>query len=137
MSIIRIFSMNSLDLTTNLTGTMIYADFLSTFEVNLGILCVSLPMLGPIYSRYIRRGPPTTNGKLSGPSSSGALRTFGTGPRKHYRLDDDPTYTVAADGKGSPNGSDVELNPMQAQGLQAIQVDREWTVQVSSTTKGV
>lgn len=131
VSIIRIFSMNSLVLSTNLTGTMVYADFLSAFEVNLGILCVSLPMLGPIYHRYIRRGPPTSSTKLSGHASSGALRTFGTGPRKHYRLEDDPTYTVTADGKGSPNGSDIELNPYSRHS-QAIKVEREWTVQVSS-----
>lgn len=124
--------MNSLDLVSNLTGTMIYADFLSAFEVNLGILCVSLPMLGPIYHKYIRRGPPASSAALSGHASSGALRTFGTGPKKHYRLDDDPTYTVTAGGKDSPNGSDVELNPYPGRGLQAIQVEREWTVQVHS-----
>lgn len=114
---------------------MVYADFLSAFEVNLGILCVSMPMLGPIYHRYIRRGPPTNSTKLSGHASSGALRTFGTGPKKHYRLDDDPTYTVTAGGKGSPNGSDVELNPYP-RGTKDIQVDREWTVQVT-TKQGV
>lgn len=121
--------MDSLDLATNLTGTMVYADFLSVFEPNLGILCVSLPMLGPIYARYIRRGPSSANSKLSGGhASSGALRTFGTsGQRKHYRLDDDTTCTVTVGGKGndgSPQTSDVELN--------AIQVDREWVVETET-----
>lgn len=41
---------------------MIWVDFLSTTEVNLGILCVSIPMLGPIYKRITGRG---TRSKLS------------------------------------------------------------------------
>ena len=42
----------------NLTGTMIWADFWSATEPNLAILCVSLPMLGSMWSRCItgRRG---------------------------------------------------------------------------------
>jgi hypothetical protein len=42
----------------NLTGTMIWADFWSATEPNLAILCVSLPMLGSMWTRCItgRRG---------------------------------------------------------------------------------
>lgn len=143
VSIIRIVSLNSLDLSTNLTETMVYADFLSTFEVNLGILCVSLPMLGPIYHRVIgRTGVPTTTGKASG--SSNGLRTFGTGPRKHYRLDDtiaaaeagygDKNYGTKVEAVGgSPNGSDIELTPIHQHHQQqnAIQVETEWVVNIS------
>lgn len=141
--------MNNLDLTSNLTGTMIYADFLSCFEVNLGILCVTLPTLGPVYHRFfIRVGLTSSYGtgqKASG-STSNALRTFGggagTGPRKHYRLDDtavgstDQVYGYAGAkceaGETSPTNSDIELNSMQPQGSdKAIQVQTQWTVQVS------
>lgn len=157
VSVIRIISMNNLDLTTNLTGTMVYADFLSAFEVNLGILCVSLPTMGPIYRRVFRRGAGTSRrtgagtsgakgggaGGLGTGSSSNALRTFGTGGRKqHYRLDDDKASMYYAgtriqagsggDG-GSPASSDVELNAMLhgQHGPNAIQVETEWVVQVS------
>lgn len=34
---------------------MVYADFLSTTEPNLGIICVSLPLLGPLFSWIHRR----------------------------------------------------------------------------------
>lgn len=141
VSIIRIVSLNSLELSTNLTGTMIYADFLSAFEVNLGILCISLPMLGPIYHRCIgRKGGVTTTGKTSG--SSNGLRTFGTGPRKHYRLDDTIAAAEAGYGDkkygtkveavgGSPNGSDIELTPIHQQ-QNAIQVETQWVVNVST-----
>ncbi|KAK4124292.1 hypothetical protein N657DRAFT_680304 [Parathielavia appendiculata] len=57
IAIIRIVTLTQLDL-MNLTGTMIWADFWSATEPNLGILCVSLPMLGSLWSRCVatRRG---------------------------------------------------------------------------------
>ncbi|KAL2146434.1 hypothetical protein VTI28DRAFT_3903 [Corynascus sepedonium] len=58
IAIIRIVTLTQLDL-QNLTGTMIWADFWSATEPNLGILCVSLPMLGSLLSRCMpsrRRG---------------------------------------------------------------------------------
>ena len=39
----------------NLTGTMIWADFWSATEPNLAIVCVSLPMLGSLWSRCTSR----------------------------------------------------------------------------------
>ncbi|KAK3693382.1 hypothetical protein B0T22DRAFT_449692 [Podospora appendiculata] len=66
ISIIRIVVLTQLDL-TNLTGTMIWADFWSCMEINLAIICVSLPMLGTLFSRCTsRRGA----SKLPGPSNS-------------------------------------------------------------------
>lgn len=138
VSIVRMIAMNNLDLATNLTGTMIYADFLSAFEVNLGILCVSLPTIGPIYRRIFKRNGTTagTSGKATG-SSSNALRTFGTGQRKHYKLEDDKASMyyagtrIQAGGEGSPASSDIELNAIHQHGPNAIQVDTEWVVQVS------
>lgn len=54
---------------------MIWADFWSTVEPNLGIFCVSLPMLGRLRSRLTsRRGA----SKLEGPSSEDA-----TGSRRY------------------------------------------------------
>lgn len=146
-SVIRIFVMNDLDLANNLTGTMIYADFLSCFEVNLGILCVTLPTLGPVYQRLFKRAGITssyaTGQKPSGSASNG-LRTFGGsgGPRKHYRLDDtavgstEQVYGYAGTkceaGEASPTNSDIELNPMQPQGSgNTIQVQKQWVVKVS------
>jgi hypothetical protein len=45
---VRIIALKHLDL-ARLTDTMVWVDFLSTAEVNLGILCVCLPMLGPVF----------------------------------------------------------------------------------------
>ncbi|KAH6623822.1 hypothetical protein F5144DRAFT_372451 [Chaetomium tenue] len=66
IGIIRIVTLTQLDL-MNLTGTMIWADFWSATEPNLAILCVSLPMMGSLWSRCVatRRG----NSKLAYHSS--------------------------------------------------------------------
>jgi hypothetical protein len=50
----RIFTLEALDL-NNITETMVWVDFLSTTEINLGILCVSVPMLKPIFRRIMGR----------------------------------------------------------------------------------
>ncbi|CAG9945419.1 unnamed protein product [Clonostachys rosea f. rosea IK726] len=48
VAVVRIIALKHLDL-ARLTDTMVWVDFLSTAEVNLGILCVCLPMLGPVF----------------------------------------------------------------------------------------
>lgn len=67
VAITRIISLTQLNL-LNLTGTMVWADFWSTVEPNLGIFCVSLPMLGRLRSHFSsRRGA----SKLEGQPSEG------------------------------------------------------------------
>ncbi|KAK6201989.1 hypothetical protein LQW54_009202 [Pestalotiopsis sp. IQ-011] len=46
VGVFRIVSLLSVHLKGNLTGTMVYADCLSTIEPNLAVLCVSPPVLG-------------------------------------------------------------------------------------------
>ncbi|KAK3401706.1 hypothetical protein B0T20DRAFT_121270 [Sordaria brevicollis] len=71
VAIIRIVTLVGLDM-ENLTGTMVYADFWSTVEPNLAILCVSMPMLGSLWARCTtRRGA----SKLT--PTTGASATFG------------------------------------------------------------
>lgn len=50
---------------------MVWVDFLSTTEINLGILCVSLPMLGTIYHRVFKRAGAS---RLGNSSPSGGHR---------------------------------------------------------------
>ncbi|KAJ9412518.1 hypothetical protein QL093DRAFT_2027278 [Fusarium oxysporum] len=63
VAIIRIISLASVDVKGNVTGTMVWAAFLSTVEPNLAIVCVSLPMLAPLYARL--RGRPLLSTKRS------------------------------------------------------------------------
>lgn len=54
-AIFRLVYISSVDLTTNITGTMPTTVFLFILEPNLAILCVSIPMLRPFWSRYKER----------------------------------------------------------------------------------
>ena len=49
---VRLATVFDNDLRGNLTGTMPTTIFLCVFEVLLGILCVSIPILRPFYQRY-------------------------------------------------------------------------------------
>ncbi|EGR51612.1 PTH-type GPCR protein, partial [Trichoderma reesei QM6a] len=53
VAVCRIITLTHLNM-DNVTGTMVWADFLSTLEANLGIICVSLPMLGPLVVKYTK-----------------------------------------------------------------------------------
>ncbi|KAL5614317.1 hypothetical protein BROUX41_004425 [Berkeleyomyces rouxiae] len=56
VSVWRIVALTKLDMHNDLTGTMIYASFLSTTEPLLGIMCISLPMLRPTTHLFCSRG---------------------------------------------------------------------------------
>ncbi|KAI1640002.1 hypothetical protein F4809DRAFT_592109 [Biscogniauxia mediterranea] len=51
-AIFRLIYISTVDLTTNITGTMPSTVFLFILEPNLAILCVSIPMLRPFWVRY-------------------------------------------------------------------------------------
>ncbi|KAI0596490.1 hypothetical protein F4775DRAFT_314008 [Biscogniauxia sp. FL1348] len=51
-AIFRLIYISTVDLTTNITGTMPSTVFLFILEPNLAILCVSIPMLRPFWMRY-------------------------------------------------------------------------------------
>lgn len=62
----------------NLTGTMIYADFWSTVEPNLAILCVSMPMLGTLWARCTtRRGASKLTPTADGTATFGGTNNSG------------------------------------------------------------
>ncbi|KAK0714226.1 hypothetical protein B0T21DRAFT_386954 [Apiosordaria backusii] len=85
VAMIRIVTLTQLDL-VNLTESMIWADFWSATEPNLGILCVSLPMLGNLWTRYFSRKSPS---KLD-PYHSSENGTNGTNGFSKLRNRSDP-----------------------------------------------
>lgn len=96
VSIFRIIYISSADLETNLTGTLPLSIFVSQIEPLLAIICVSIPMLGPIYKRYRRHNGSSrlydmrgSSGLPSGPSSSKN--------RRHWEMD--TMQTTAAAGR--------------------------------------
>src|SRR5687768_14660256 len=81
VAIARIVSLLQLDL-MNLTGTMIYADFWSAFEPNLGIICITLPMLGPLFTNC------TVRIKTTSPNSGPSGASYNSNPKAFNRLHD-------------------------------------------------
>lgn len=60
---VRLASVFNVDVRGNLTGTMPTTVFLCVFEVLLGILCVSIPILRPLYQRYKWHVAPSRHSK--------------------------------------------------------------------------
>lgn len=103
-------------MTNNITGTMPTTILLFTLEPNLGILCVSIPMLRPLYAQVRSRnasarlydyhgsdglGGAGASGGSSGRRPGGALRTIGSishvaGPGRRSRRDqaEDDTFAT-------------------------------------------
>lgn len=139
----------------NLTGTMIWADFWSATEPNLAILCVSLPMLGSLWSRCFGRqgasklgysGENGTNGSAfsklknqSNQSNQIALESiYAANQEVHYQSaiataatpDPDRDLSTYAD-RDKDSGSDVALTEHEI-GRQdkngGIRVQTKWTI---------
>lgn len=126
IALVRIASLTTLDL-NNLTGTMVYAVFWSALEPNMGIICVSLPMLGPLWSSCAVRFK--TQQEPSGPSA-GSFQPASKNSKAFNRLHDshemDTMYTRSDDvytgamqknttgvREGSLSGSETALAPEQ------------------------
>ncbi|KAL7818735.1 hypothetical protein V8C44DRAFT_175911 [Trichoderma aethiopicum] len=110
----------------NVTGTMVWADFLSTLEANLGIICVSLPMLGPLVVRYTKGRGANKLGRCSlfdQPVQSGSrrrsrkrrpgLETLALQSIYDHGADTNHATTVSVVQASSPDGSQTQLNPLQ------------------------
>ena len=54
-AVFRIVYIASVNMTSNITGTMPATAFLFTFEPNLAVLCVSIPMLRPFTNMFRKR----------------------------------------------------------------------------------
>jgi len=155
IAIIRIVTLTQLDL-TNLTGTMIWADFWSATEPNLGILCVSLPMLGSLWTRCIspRRGPSklayhssesgTHGSAFSKLKNQSATDTqiplegiYAANQEVHYQSavattrTPEPQDTATEAEKDKDSGSEVALTeqaPYRTDPKTGIRVQTKWTI---------
>ncbi|KAI9155536.1 integral membrane protein [Paramyrothecium foliicola] len=101
IALVRIESITRLDL-NNLTGSMVDAVFWSAFEVNLAIICVSLPMLGPLWSSCTVRFK--SQPQPSGPSAG----SFSQGPKAFNRLHDSHEMdTIYGRNEEAPYSSEI------------------------------
>ncbi|KAL6885976.1 hypothetical protein GGI43DRAFT_388778 [Trichoderma evansii] len=149
VAVARIITLTHLEL-ANITGTMVWVDFLSTLEVNLGIICVSLPMLGPLIARWNKtRGASKivnyNQSDRSGQSGSKlSSRKRQPGPdtialHSIYDHADDTTHVATAfvPEEQSPSASETNLSPQKASsaldraGANRIVVESRWEIKRS------
>ncbi|KAH6664443.1 hypothetical protein B0J14DRAFT_569727 [Halenospora varia] len=121
VGIIRLANLTTVELEKNLPGTMVYADFLTTLEPNLGILCVSLPMLGGLFRRWFNRG--AESNQMSYGSSN---RTDGKGRtrQKFKKMDESILMETMVDSGHRDTGSETELAPSVGSGSGITAVGR-------------
>lgn len=125
VAVARIISLTHLEL-ANITGTMVWVDFLSTLEVNLGIICVSLPMLGPLVTRWHKTRGASKIGNYNQSERSGqsgsklSSRKRQPGPdtialHSIYDNADDTAHVATAfvPEEQSPNASETNLSPQR------------------------
>lgn len=105
---------------------MVWVDFLSTTEICLGILCVSLPMLGPLWKRHRnQRGASILHESPAESSQSKGIGSKFSGRSKHpgantialqsidaYDEPDETKYSRRNNLEtSSRDGSEASLNP--------------------------
>lgn len=149
VAVARIITLTHLEL-ANITGTMVWVDFLSTLEVNLGIICVSLPMLGPLVARWNKTRGASKLGNYNQSERSGqsgsklSSRKRQPGPdtialHSIYDHGEDTNHaaTVFAPEEQSPNASETYLSPQKASsaldrpGANHIVVESRWEIKRS------
>ncbi|KAL6880958.1 hypothetical protein J3F83DRAFT_765251 [Trichoderma novae-zelandiae] len=147
VAVCRVITLTHLDM-ENVTGTMVWADFLSTLEANLGIICVSLPMLGPLVVKCTKgRGannlgrcdlfdhPGQSGTRLRNRKKRPGLETLALQSIYDHGADTNHATTVSVAQASSPDGSQTHLNPPQckASGQNrvregAIFVESKWEI---------
>ncbi|RFU72423.1 integral membrane [Trichoderma arundinaceum] len=149
VAVCRIITLTHLEL-ANITGTMVWVDFLSTLEVNLGIICVSLPMLRPLVSRYNNTRGASKIGQYQSERSGQSGSKLSSRKRQpgldtialHSIYDNTGDMSHGATGfaveASSPDGSETHLSPPQhassaldRPGANAILVESKWEIQHS------
>ncbi|KAI0000249.1 integral membrane protein [Xylariaceae sp. FL0662B] len=68
VGIVRLVTVFAVDMMNNVTGSIEMAVFLCTLESLLALVCVNVPMLRPLYRRYVNQ---TTSSKLQDGEQSG------------------------------------------------------------------
>lgn len=150
VSVIRIVTLTQLDLVGNLTGTMVWPDFWSPLEINLAIICVSMPMLGAMFKRCAARrssskldvSSNSTNGFTSGGSKFSKLKNGNYGvdgydletiyaPNIEVHHQSAAVTTSNGIGRSGEHGSDVALSPEPIpfpSDQEGIKVQTKWAV---------
>jgi hypothetical protein len=109
VGIVRLANLTTVKLKENLTGTMVWADFLTTLEPNLAILCVSLPMLAGVFKGWFGHGDRGTT--LNYPNRAyGGSDVHSSNRQKFKKMDDSILMETVVDIRNETR-SEEELVP--------------------------
>lgn len=92
-AVFRLIYISTVDLNSNVTGTMPTTIFLFILEPNLAILCVSIPMLRPFYAKYKKRMGGSRLAEYSDERSTGFKDQSRTGGSKSGTVVRDPNLS--------------------------------------------
>ncbi|KAI0895308.1 hypothetical protein F4806DRAFT_96018 [Annulohypoxylon nitens] len=147
-AIFRLIYISTVDLTTNITGTMPPTVFLFILEPNLAILCVSIPMLRPLYTRYRERTRGASKlqefseeqtiggsgGKSKGTNQRSKKGINDTLNLTTWEMDDynpkggETKFDTAVTTTGDESGSEKNLTHPSEVPRHTIAVEKKWTV---------
>jgi hypothetical protein len=135
--------LSTVDMRGDLTHTMPITVFLSAFEPNLAVLCASIPMLRPCYTRFRKRRNDSKLSKSngydtgSGDNSKSARKNQRSGMLELdtiQMLEHDVGYKSKVEVESrngdahSSDGSERNLTPSPQTTRERITVEKQWTV---------
>ncbi|KAH9906201.1 hypothetical protein F4778DRAFT_724959 [Xylariomycetidae sp. FL2044] len=126
VGIIRLANLTTVQLVENLPGTMVIADFLTTLEPNLGLLCVSLPMLSGLFKSWFGRHGQTSLSYGSKQSGNTGERHHSNNRQKFHKMDDSIMMETVIDAHHNDTGSETELAPSSGIRVQR-NVETQWS----------
>jgi hypothetical protein len=122
----------------DISGTMPIALFLTCIEPNFGILCVSIPMLRPIYTRYRAKYSSTLGSGDKYASNSGGVRLHSFDrPSKKASQNDQGVDTMIDQLDQRDNKFSVRVNDHDAPSIESDDSTREIAPQSPKGTIGV
>ncbi|KAI2471602.1 hypothetical protein F4781DRAFT_429289 [Annulohypoxylon bovei var. microspora] len=147
-AIFRLIYISTVNLTTNITGTMPTTVFLFILEPNLAILCVSIPMLRPLYTRYRKRTrgasklyeysdeqsggsrnkQPSCQKKKSGVVGTDTLNLTTWEMDDYHPQGAETKFDTAVTTLGDESGSEKNLTAPSEVPMHTIAVEKQWTV---------
>ncbi|KAH7304200.1 integral membrane protein [Stachybotrys elegans] len=131
----RLVTVFQVDLAQNITGSLELAVFLCTLETVLALLCVNIPLLRPLYRRFILRQWSSKIDELSNRYATNGDESGGPSRAAEMELDnysksrgfEHSTYVEETHLDGD-SGSERKLNPYNKGNQTDIVVKTEWTV---------
>lgn len=118
---------STVDIRGDLTSTMPITVFLAAFEPNLAVLCASIPMLRPCYTRYRQRYASRYSENSSGAYSSGkkSANSLSNNRRRGNSVELDTVHMLEHDLHKS--GGYVGSHHEECQTLDGTQSERNMT----------